>query len=202
MVSKKQIHEIQLKSRRIWRIQQDRDVSTSQSFESSKSHLALCQFVASLQALFISHLENKLKKKKMAEHKQKIHVHSQYEGTKSSTDVADNRTERAGKRWGERTREGVQHSTPPTLVSMATTTLERVIMQFPLFLFWKLFNLYISTVQYVGDRAFGIMLLLLQMICRNEMFLNTLPANICLTVHPAIHQRGSLSPTSNSSLSL
>lgn len=29
----------------------------------------------------------------------------------------------------------VQHSTPPTLVSMATTTLEQVIMQFPLFLF-------------------------------------------------------------------
>lgn len=57
----------------------------------------------------------------------------------SYADVADSRTERVGKRRGERTREGVQHrvqhSTPPTLVSMATTTLERVIMQFPLFLF-------------------------------------------------------------------
>lgn len=34
---------------------------------------------------------------------------SWYEGIKSSTDVADSRRERAGRR-GERTREGVQHS--------------------------------------------------------------------------------------------
>lgn len=63
----------------------------------------------------------------------------------SYVDVADSRTERVGNRRGERTREGVQHrvqhGTPPTLVSMATTTLERVIMQFPLFLFWRLFQL-------------------------------------------------------------
>jgi len=53
---------------------------------------------------------------------------------------------RVGIRRGERTREAVQHRvqhcTPPTLISMATASLERVIMQLPLFLFCKLFNWY------------------------------------------------------------
>lgn len=63
------------------------------------------------------------------EKEMKAHSLSRCEGMKVA---ADSRAERVGKGRGERTREGVEHSTPPTLVSMETTTLGRVIMQFPL----------------------------------------------------------------------
>lgn len=81
----------------------------------------------------------------------------------SYTDVADSRTERVGNRRGERTGEGVQHrvqhSTPPTLVSMATTTLERVIMQFSLSSYSENCSIgTICSVQYVGDKAFSVLL--------------------------------------------
>ena len=73
---------------------------------------------------------------------------------------------------GKRTREGVQHrvqhSTPPTLVSMATTTLERVIMQFPCSSYSENCSICtICTVQHVGDKACSVPCLL-QMIW--EMF--------------------------------
>lgn len=47
-----------------------------------------------------------------------------------------------------------ENSTPPTLVSMATTTLERVIMQFPLFRCCKLFNWYHMYCAVCGRQSF------------------------------------------------